>query len=79
MKNNLALIKSRGNLPPPLPQFLHTETKLIAENDPDYIYYDVLITNLQSTTTPPPAGSPPPQQKDVVGGLLDKFFKKPKN
>ncbi len=32
-----------------------------------------------TTTTPPPAGSPPPQQKDVVGGLLDKFFKKPKN
>ncbi|GDY04982.1 hypothetical protein LBMAG50_11230 [Phycisphaerae bacterium] len=34
-----------------------------------------------TTTTPPPAGSPPPQtqQKDVVGGLLDKFLKKPKN
>ena len=34
-----------------------------------------------TTTTPPPAGSPPQQtqQKDVVGGLLDKFLKKPKN
>ena len=32
-----------------------------------------------TTTTTPPAGSPPPQQKDVVGGLLDKFLKKPKN
>ena len=55
MKNNLSLIKSRGDLPPPLPQFLHTETKIVNENNPDYIYYDVLITNLQSTTTPPPA------------------------
>jgi hypothetical protein len=33
-----------------------------------------------TTTTTPPAGSPPPpQQKDVVGGLLDKLLKKPKN
>ena len=31
-----------------------------------------------TTTTPPPAGTPPKQQ-DVVGGLLDKFLKKPKN
>jgi len=31
-----------------------------------------------TTTTPPPAGAPPKQQ-DVVGGLLDKFLKKPKN
>lgn len=34
-----------------------------------------------TTTTTPPAGSPPPQTqpKDVVGGLLDKFLKKPNN
>lgn len=48
------MLKSKFKQPQSLPKFLHGEQKLDDDVNPDHIYYDIVITNLQSTTTVPP-------------------------
>lgn len=46
---------TKSALPKPLPQFLHESQTFTQPDNPDNIYYDITISNVQSTVTSPPA------------------------
>ena len=48
------MLKSVITQSSPLPQFLHQSQEVLTDTNPETVYYDIVITNLQSVDTRPP-------------------------